>query len=209
MPLLRTLRLARCSRAYSSASSAPSASSSAPTKTIPFPHPLHVGTDLCSTVRIHRLLLKSPARFIRRVLTPRELRELPPVPSADAMPIIMAPRTAISYLASAETMPSNLAKGAEQEEGPLWSAATHLAGRFAAKEAAIKAHPHIPSLTLQSIRIGRSHDATEHRNNSGPPIAYITLPPAAEGDAPTEQEARLSISHDGKYATAVCIGFES
>ncbi len=41
---------------------------------LPFPLPLHVGTDICSISRI-RLLLQSQhcRRFVRRVLTPEEL----------------------------------------------------------------------------------------------------------------------------------------
>ncbi|RYP64591.1 hypothetical protein DL771_008704 [Monosporascus sp. 5C6A] len=108
--------------------------------------------------------------------------------------------------------------------------------RFAAKEAAIKAHPH-RRLTLQSVSIMRyAGEATpesdappdddhhqqqqgkqqpseaqpaqdrplrdpEDSLSSGPPVVLI------KGDDRYEDcYASISISHDGEYATAVCLG---
>jgi len=38
----------------------------------PFPSTLNIGTDIVLISRVTRLLNKDPARFLRRVLTPRE-----------------------------------------------------------------------------------------------------------------------------------------
>lgn len=91
---------------------------------------------------------------------------------------------------------------------------------FAAKEAAIKAfHQH--RLTFQNIQIlsnravsraflksdTESHEDLEDKEpsreqqlSSGPPTAVIQL----EGSSQS-QSAMLSITHDGDYASAVCI----
>lgn len=74
--------------------------------------------------------------------------------------------------------------------------------RFAVKEAAIKAHPH-RHLTFHDIMIERRLVKGEVLG-SGPPIARIR---GAEGEA-EDTTAMVSISHDGDYATAVCLGFE-
>jgi holo-[acyl-carrier protein] synthase len=72
--------------------------------------------------------------------------------------------------------------------------------RFAAKEAAIKAHP-LRRLTFHDVVIERlAQEGT--RLGSGPPVARI------KGETETDDDttALISISHDGDYATAVCIG---
>ena len=83
-------------------------------------------------------------------------------------------------------------------------------GRFAAKEAAIKAHPH-RRLTLHEITIvpmsvledSAGTRTTElPRLGSGPRSAIIR----ALDDGDQDTEAMISISHDGDYATAVCMG---
>lgn len=236
----------------------PSSTRATASRILPFGLPqLHVGTDICHVSRVYSILKKarpassttttttSPpsqttaARFIRRVLTPREVEALS-LPSAAAS---TAPSTSTTL--SAHAAVALLAKGtplpednASLEMSPLWRAAQFLAGRFAAKEAAIKAHPHLPGLTLQDVRIARraattvktddtadaktdaktdnglEDDVVQRRNaNSGPPLAYVRVY-ALETDTDgndsgiVEQEARISISHDGEYATAVCLGIE-
>jgi phosphopantetheinyl transferase (holo-ACP synthase) len=93
-----------------------------------------------------------------------------------------------------------------------------LPSRFAAKEAVIKAHPHI-SLSYQSISIfpasimdglrGARASGVNNRVDAAAkgPIALLSF--FSRGGQPTEQIARVSISHDGDYATATCIGFEA
>lgn len=78
----------------------------------------------------------------------------------------------------------------------LQLAATFMAGRFAAKEAVIKAHPQ-KNLTWHGITI--SHQASTHADRKGAPAAIIR-------GANEDYEALISISHDGDYATAVCLG---
>ncbi|EFX05992.1 histone deacetylase [Grosmannia clavigera kw1407] len=204
------------------------ASTAPPIRRFPFPS-LHVGTDICDVTRIYALLddgscagraaplsrgLPSQtraARLVRRLLTAQELPPpqprtgglLPTLPSSSSSAGLLAWLLA-GHVTSTSTSKSTDTK--RPRDPTLWKAAQFLAGRFAAKEAAIKAHPHL-SLTFHQIRIVRAKD-TEN-NGSGPPVALIQLPPCAHtGTAPVEQEARLSISHDGTYATAVCIGFQ-
>ncbi|ERT02549.1 uncharacterized protein SPSK_05551 [Sporothrix schenckii 1099-18] len=178
------------------------------------------------------------SRFIRRVLTPSEVDALgsprtPPSPSPSQASTTMSAHTAVALLArgaSVSDLVSETAETAETsvETSPLWRAAQYLASRFAAKEAAIKAHPHLPGLTLQDVRIARrpasqqtggisrtgdaiatGDDVVRRRNaNSGPPLAYVRVYSLETDDGIVEQEARISISHDGEYATAVCLGVE-
>lgn len=68
--------------------------------------------------------------------------------------------------------------------------------RFAAKEAAIKAHPH-RALTWHDITITAQPSA--HPGRRGAPVAIIR-------GRDEDHEALVSISHDGEYATAVCLG---
>ncbi|KAK6220367.1 ATP synthase F0 [Colletotrichum tabaci] len=78
--------------------------------------------------------------------------------------------------------------------------------QFAAKEAAFKAHPfrklsfHDITIVRRALEAGREKNA----NGSGPPVAVIR----GEREGEPEQTAAVSISHDGDYATAVCLGFE-
>lgn len=74
--------------------------------------------------------------------------------------------------------------------------------RFAAKEAAFKAHPS-RKLTWHEIIIARAHGSeAASENGSGPPVAIIR-------QGGEEQTAMISISHDGDYAMAVCLGHET
>ncbi len=91
--------------------------------------------------------------------------------------------------------------------------------RFAAKEAVIKAHPHL-RLSFHQIVISRRRLNNVRRDGeveadlatpevdgaSGPPVAIVHRGEDTSGLA---QEAVVSISHDGEYATAVCLGFEA
>lgn len=77
-----------------------------------------------------------------------------------------------------------------------------LLSRFAAKEAAIKAHSH-RRLTFHDVVIER-RGRKEERLGSGPPVARIK----GEGEADADVSAMISISHDGDYATAVCMAHD-
>ncbi|CAH0033628.1 unnamed protein product [Clonostachys rhizophaga] len=143
-----------------------------------FPLPINVGTDICQISRIHRIL-EGPraARFVDRILGPHE-------------------RAA----AASRLLP--LTRSGGSRDGELWKTAAFIAGRFAAKEAAIKAHSH-RRLTFHDIIIER-RGRDEERLGSGPPVARIRGEP---GDG-CDSSAMISISHDGDYATAVCIGHD-
>jgi len=77
--------------------------------------------------------------------------------------------------------------------------------RFAAKEAAMKAH-HSRRLTYHDIVIRRPPDREE---GSRAPVAVI-LPERKSGEQGWEdgQECKISISHDGDYAMATCLAIE-
>lgn len=76
--------------------------------------------------------------------------------------------------------------------------------RFAAKEAAIKAHSH-RRLTFHDIVIEkRAQAAGTSFLGSGPPVARIKGLTEADEDV----SAMISISHDGDYATAVCLAHD-
>ncbi|KAL1889309.1 hypothetical protein Sste5346_008964 [Sporothrix stenoceras] len=227
----------------------PLTTTGAASRILPFGLPLlHVGTDICHVSRVYTILKKakpasstssssttsSPpkqtnaARFIRRVLTPREVEALPALSTvAPESPSTMSAHAAVFLLARGSPLPVVATDSSEDPSlTPLWRAAQFLAGRFAAKEAAIKAHPHLPGLTLQDVRIARraaaektdeldhviGEDVVQRRNaNSGPPLAYVrvyALEKDGDGSDIVEQEARISISHDGEYATAVCLGVQ-
>lgn len=85
-----------------------------------------------------------------------------------------------------------------------WAAASFVAGRFAAKEAAIKAHSH-RRLTFHDVVIER-RGRNEERLGSGPPVARIKGRGGEDGGE--DASAMISISHDGDYATAVCMAHD-
>ncbi|CAK7274882.1 hypothetical protein SEPCBS119000_006401 [Sporothrix epigloea] len=228
--------------------SSPKARAPAVRVTIPFLLPqLHIGTDICHVPRIYAILCKpatpsrvaaktptlkqsAASRFIRRVLTPHEIDALGRVTDdTSAPPPTMSARAAVAWLARGRTLPTPAIGTASAKlpdtHGPLWRAAQFLAGRFAAKEAAIKAHPHLRGLTLQDVWIARRGDGevAERRGNAhatdqeylarkgtGPPLAFVRVSSTTTPEACVimEQEARISISHDGDYASAVCLGVE-
>ena len=85
--------------------------------------------------------------------------------------------------------------------------------RFAAKEAAFKAHPHL-KLGFHDVLILTASGAAnltgaELMEPSSSPAAPVALIKARQGGKGRDQMARVSISHDGGYSTAVCIGFEA
>ncbi|KAF4773678.1 ATP synthase F0 [Colletotrichum scovillei] len=176
-----------------------------------FPFPLQLGTDLCQISRIYRILASDKeSSFLRRILTQDERLAIPAhLKSADAS-------------ATPSEIPKDDDFQALKKRNPLlWKKASFLAGRFAAKEATFKAHP-TRNLTWHDITIVRKQSAqlkdiegqrkaketeppASTPNGSGPPIAIVrSLHEGMPG-----QEVLVSISHDGDYATAVCLAFEA
>ncbi|KAK5117919.1 hypothetical protein LTR85_008693 [Meristemomyces frigidus] len=210
----------------------------------PFPYPLSIGTDIAHTVRIRRAVAPTDDhgkplrlfRFMKHFLTYREQQH---------------------FWARFS--------GAENALGPHLDRVTqYLAGRWAAKEAVIKA-VHWRRLSFKHIQIlrrnpdhieggplyalildqpassrpnpsvkdhaqspaGAEQSNTEHASDSeshlGHPDVATDWPsaqrprdPTEDGHTPAElqndglpgQTAQISISHDGEYATAVCLAAE-
>ncbi|KAK7956126.1 holo-acyl-carrier-protein synthase [Apiospora aurea] len=180
---------------------------------------LGLGNDICHIPRIYRILTSCHAhRFIARVLTAEERSE----PRPQALLRCIGSRPSRSDQSDAPW-----ATGASDNRIPnVWKAAVFMAGRFAAKEAAIKAHSS-RRLTFEDIRIVRTRPAarplkgaddekdreeeTGHDDgtndaalSSGPPVAVIKGYPPGQPDT----TAMLSISHDGDYAAAVCLSVQ-
>ncbi|KAL2066076.1 hypothetical protein VTL71DRAFT_2147 [Oculimacula yallundae] len=95
----------------------------------------------------------------------------------------------------------------------LWGAARWLAGRFAAKEATMKAYAS-RRLTYHSILILKP-PPKEGVEGSVAPVVLVLNEDAGKArsdeereEVPVGQEVRVSISHDGDYATAVCLAVD-
>ncbi|KAL7949977.1 hypothetical protein V8C42DRAFT_309126 [Trichoderma barbatum] len=170
----------------------------------PFPFPLNIGTDICRISRIYGIL-RSPRgmRFVNRILSPEEQARKDPRLQC------LAKRPLSSTALSETTMPFETTTGTAPSieeiarlDPERWAAAAFVAGRFAAKEAAIKAHSH-RRLTFHDIAIER-RGRNEERLGSGPPVARIKGVKGEDEDA----SAMISISHDGDYATAVCMAYD-
>jgi len=98
-----------------------------------------------------------------------------------------------------------------EERGTFWAihdglglegASRFLSGRWAAKEAIVKAHQR-RRLTFQDIRI--TSPRAEKGLGSRAPVAVVRTLSGREEDG---QEVLVSISHDGDYAVAVCLAAE-
>ncbi|KXX78330.1 Holo-[acyl-carrier-protein] synthase [Madurella mycetomatis] len=174
---------------------------------IPFPFPfgMRIGTDICHIPRIvQSFYSKTWPRFVRRILTEEEL--------ANARSAVTELLDEHEGIVAARQQPKGPYEGRGPNADPkkLDLAATFLAGRFAAKEAVIKAHPHIPGLSFRSIVIMSMQGAArtlDPRAESCPPVALLKTRELL-GAGARDQTALLSISHDKDYATAVCIGFD-
>ncbi|KAG8166483.1 hypothetical protein KVR01_002172 [Diaporthe batatas] len=171
-----------------------------------FPLALNLGADICHITRIRRIL-ESPraSRFVQRILNDEE-RSHPKIQcilNKGHSPSLS--RAAKTSCAMGEHHTTAAAAAGVEDHSPstaapnldeLQLAATFMAGRFAAKEAVIKAHPQ-KNLTWHGITI--SHQASTHADRKGAPAAIIR-------GTNEDYEALISISHDGDYASAVCLG---
>ncbi|TFB03633.1 hypothetical protein CCMA1212_004266 [Trichoderma ghanense] len=181
----------------------------------PFPFPLNIGTDICRISRIHAIL-RSPrraTRFVNRIFSPEEqARKDARLQCLERRPLNAFSDEALGSSGmdagiklSSEEMNAGTKLSSEEiarRDPEWWAAASFVAGRFAAKEAAIKAHSH-RRLTFHDVVIER-RGRNEERLGSGPPVARIK---GGEGDA-EDASAMISISHDGDYATAVCMAYD-
>ncbi|KAF2721483.1 hypothetical protein K431DRAFT_268606 [Polychaeton citri CBS 116435] len=175
----------------------------------PFPLPMTVGTDICNIPRVLKLITKqkhgSLNSFLRRLLSPRE-------------------QDAFSHRFGA--IDTIFLEAKQTETSKAGVVARHLAGRWAAKEAVIKAYgSQGRRLSFWDILITANAAVQSERSE---PVTCLVLDSRAEHfpanrcsdtdeisqfrqrDGPVEaalhgQVVRISISHDSEYATAVCI----
>ncbi|KAG9237420.1 hypothetical protein BJ875DRAFT_156831 [Amylocarpus encephaloides] len=162
----------------------------------PFQLPVNIGTDICSVLRILRIAKTIHfERFAQKILTPTEwsLHQEKLIHPARAYQNISKPRRSNpeEYL-NFKTI-----------EDTAHKAASFLAGRFAAKEAIMKANHH-RRLTYHDIEIATITKPLSYSAGSLPPIAIIR---SNQGSWENGQEVPISISHDGHFATATSLAF--
>ncbi|KAI0132197.1 hypothetical protein BJ170DRAFT_235020 [Xylariales sp. AK1849] len=189
-----------------------------------------LGNDICHIPRIYKILTsKRGPRFIERVLTDLERKQQRP--STILRCVVSNATTNVGGTCEVhEHVRHHVQSDGTTRDPIFWKAAEFMAGRFAAKEAAIKAY-HQQKLTFHDIEISNhapsslsratfgdggddadgdapesipepdgSSEAHTASPSSGPPQIIIRA-----GGGRTLQNAMLSISHDGDYATAVCL----
>ncbi|KAI1327121.1 hypothetical protein F5Y16DRAFT_203716 [Xylariaceae sp. FL0255] len=146
--------------------------------------PTLIGNDICEMLRIKKILSYPPRgrQFIKRILNPNELENFK---TKQILSCILNPG------------PDGL-----DESTPQFSRAVEfMAGRFAAKEAVIKAHP-FSGLTFQGITLIRTSTPkimVDSPAKTGPVLAMFF-------QNKLRTHAPISISHEKDYATAVCLG---
>ncbi|KAI0478108.1 hypothetical protein F4859DRAFT_47461 [Xylaria cf. heliscus] len=185
--------------------------------------PFFVGNDICRIARVRRILQgRLGPQFVRRILRTEEIQRST---TASILRCILDRNAQSSQ--DAQLIQKRIAGApASTRDAPSFTRAVEfMAGRFAAKEAVIKAHPH-RRLTFQSIAIFQMNspegsvldpsgqrqeptmdrkeppDASDRSSQSGPLVALIK----AEERAQRDTYVSVSISHDTEYATAVCLG---
>ncbi|KAH8593506.1 hypothetical protein B0O99DRAFT_688728 [Bisporella sp. PMI_857] len=176
----------------------------------PFPFPsLQVGTDICSVKRIYKLLTKDngkhAGRFMSKVLVDQERKDAKLKYAGLALRLgdqRDGTGAGNAQIAGTTSGANILVPGSnsmpKEPHAEMMRAAEYLAGRFAAKEAAIKAHRN-RRLTFQDIWI-RKQDP-----KNGLTQAPETLIIGEDGTWDNAQVVPMSISHDQEFATAVCM----
>ncbi|KKA28545.1 hypothetical protein TD95_002239 [Thielaviopsis punctulata] len=163
---------------------------------LPFPYPIRIGTDICQISRIRRIVTGGHGvRFLQRIFSDHERT-------------VFAARLKPAFEAAEKAaMPERATSKRPAQDAALDQAVTFVAGRFAAKEAAFKAHSTY-RLGFHDVHI-MTRRLTLAPGESKPPGAapYAVIQPRPPFTS-VAQEAQVSISHDGGYATAVCLGFE-
>ncbi|KAG9244677.1 hypothetical protein BJ878DRAFT_420869, partial [Calycina marina] len=171
---------------------------------------LKIGTDICNVQRIYDLLTQNNGRlgrrFAEKILVAQERNDerakVRLSVLGDAKGLMCAGWDSPGTRSNASAKDSSLSLTRTQAS-EMMRTAEFLAGRFAAKEAAIKAH-HDRRLTFQDIWIRKRPTAP---GRSGAPEAVIR----GEDGSWEGGEARVvpvSVSHDGGVAQAVCMAEE-
>jgi holo-[acyl-carrier protein] synthase len=169
----------------------------------PFPLPFSIGTDICHIPRIAALLQKDGLRFVRRVLHERELK------AYDVKITAALEKLRDDTSRDAGGMLRDFRKEGGQDSGTEASSfEAWMAGRWAVKEAAIKAYGW-RRLYLRDVVVLEGKARAD--GGRGAPVAFVApvkdAKDAREVDGEDEiwEEVKVSISHDGEFATAVCM----
>ncbi|AEO70770.1 uncharacterized protein THITE_163683 [Thermothielavioides terrestris NRRL 8126] len=210
-----------------------------PLPPLPFPYPLRIGTDICRIGRIQRILQSARGpRFIQRVLAPEELAHTRPAVRAVLDAAAAAARSnssngnsnsSVGTRTQASTVEwRSLVQGQVEEtredmgdvermvsgdrEVGKWEVGEGERGGEgeAGEEAAFKAHAHL-RLGFHDVLIltPSETEAEIVKPEAAWPRAPAPVAVIKPGDGRRDQMAMVSISHDGQYATAVCIGFDA
>jgi holo-[acyl-carrier protein] synthase len=181
----------------------------------PFPFPaLSIGTDIAHVPRIARLVAspRTLPRFLRKVLTSREERDFH-LRFSSKLQARVGKNThggAVDWVKSggvAAEVKAGVGNGDGDHARWVERASKFLAGRWAAKEAVVKAcswrrlmFDEIMVLKEQGGKrvYGVILDEREVRREDHEGSEDVQAEPAG-------QVVQLSISHDGEYATAVCL----
>ncbi|KAI9896989.1 hypothetical protein N3K66_008011 [Trichothecium roseum] len=176
-----------------------------------FPFPLNVGIDVCAVDRVGAILGgRFGARFLRRVLAEEELRRDGKEERLRALREKYggagAGAGAWPYGGGREGGKEGDGEGAVARRGAaeeVQAFARHIAGRFAAKEAVIKAHTY-RKLFYSDVVIESRQALGARGVNKGSLVARIKG--GGDGRGGDDATAMVSISHEEHYATAVCLG---
>lgn len=208
-----------------------------------FPLPYSIGIDICHIPRIRELLRSSnwnstkPANPASNLLEPR-VHESPPPPEPGTISQ-SEPSSNNEISPKGGKFIQKLFNEREREQiGSRRfgndSTVRWLAGRWAAKEAVIKAHRKsrltyhditilkgelkngiqqapVASVKIPQPKLSDGHvDGTKTQKKLGTlGLVVRRVTDKAEEEKPDEeQEVLISISHDGEYATAVCLAYE-
>ncbi|KAF1813302.1 hypothetical protein P152DRAFT_313674 [Eremomyces bilateralis CBS 781.70] len=171
----------------------------------PFPLPIRIGTDICHIPRIAYLLTphSSPSSLRSHRLTRFVTRLLHPIEAAHFWN---------RYRRAVEEVPD---PGDRDAGARAWTS-RFLAGRWAAKEAAIKALGYRPPHAFHQIVLYSAPTAADGTSVAPRLIVLDEVNFTRKGNAGWEdrkdalggmegQEGLVSISHDGEYATAVVV----
>ncbi|KAI0160168.1 hypothetical protein GGR57DRAFT_408949 [Xylariaceae sp. FL1272] len=209
----------------------------------PWSLPFLIGNDICRVVRIRQILsTRKGPQFIRRILSPTELVNPATTQILECISDETLRPDADGAMPTSANSMKDCANSSFQNSVRFKRAAEFMAGRFAAKEAVIKAHPY-RRLTFRQIDIVRadfdpSADSSDKvsapsshaqvggpseesvseeirrkpesskasTSSSGPLVACFRSTEGGDDDG-DRTYASVSISHDGEYATAVCLGW--
>ncbi|KAE8380880.1 hypothetical protein BDV26DRAFT_256431 [Aspergillus bertholletiae] len=168
------------------------------TDIIPFPYPLGLGTDICHIPRIKRILSNENPnyveRFTQRIFTEAELADFH---QRHARVLQLK-----QNLENAISTPNGSSLEQDRYDRGLWKLSSWVAGRFAAKEAAIKA--------VSPRRLEWHHAEILVLAGQMKPLLVIHNPQRTDDQIQTrlpvgKHAAQLSISHDGEYAIATVL----